>query len=62
MKNPYIINYIDHGEEYIKKNSSKKNKYIIFEYASNGDFYDYIEVTKKGLEEIYAKFIFKKKF
>ena len=60
LNNPYIINYIDHGEEYIKKNSSKKNKYIIFEYASNGDFYDYIEVTKKGLEEIYAKFIFKK--
>ena len=30
------------------------------EYASNGDFYDYIEATNNGLEEKYAKFIFQK--
>ena len=57
LNNPYIINLKDYGEEYLK---NSLEKYIILEYALNGDFYDYIYETKKGLEEIYAKFIFKK--
>ena len=60
LNNCYIINLINSGESLIKKNSNVKSQYIILEYASKGDFFDYIEATKKGLEERYAKFIFRK--
>ena len=60
LNNSYIINLINSGESLIKKNSNVKSQYIILEYASKGDFFDYIEATKKGLEERYAKFIFRK--
>ena len=58
LNSPYIINIINYGVEHIKNNLSEK--YIILEYASKGDFFDYIKATNNGLEEIYAKFIFKK--
>ena len=60
LNNPYIINLKNYGESQIKKNSKEINQYIIMEYASNGDFYDYIMAAQNGLEEKYAKFIFKK--
>ena len=60
LKNPYVINLISSGENQIKKNSTEKSQYLILEYASKGDFYDYIEATETGLERKYAKFIFRK--
>ena len=60
LNNPYIINLMNYGKENIKNSSSEKSDYIILEYALNGDIFDYIKATEKGLEEIYAKFIFKK--
>ena len=60
FNNPYIINLIKYGESQIKKNSKEKSQYIILEYASKGEFLNYIDATDKGLEEKYAKFIFGK--
>ena len=57
--NPYIINLIKYGESQIKKNSKEKSQYIILEYASKGELFNYIEESH-GLEEKYAKFIFRK--
>ena len=58
--NPYIINLIKYGESQIKKNSKEESQYIILEYASKGELFDYIEEADNGLEEEYAKIIFRK--
>ena len=63
LNNPYIINLITYGEGHIKKNkknSFEEKKYVVLEYALKGDIFDYINKANNGLEEIYAKFIFKK--
>ena len=61
LNNPYIINYIDSGEGPVKIGEEETdNQYIITEYASKGILFDYIINSKVGLEEIYAKVIFKK--
>ena len=61
LNNPYIINYIDSGEGPVKIGANTtKNQYIIMEHASKGILFDYIINSEVGLEEIYAKVIFKK--
>ena len=62
IKNPYIINLIDHGEVVIKSSQrpAEKKQYAVLEYASKGDLFDYIYYTINGLREKYAKLIFRK--
>ena len=62
LKNPYIINMIEHGEEEIKLKTKplKNRQYIILDYASNGDLFAYIKGNQKGLENKIAKLIFHK--
>ena len=62
INNPYIVNLIDSGESFIKIDSTpaENKQFAILEYASKGVLYDYILNTENGLEEKYAKFIFKK--
>jgi len=56
VNNPYIINMI---ESNISQNTKDK-KYIILEYASKGDLFDYISLINNGLKEKYCKVIFYK--
>ena len=62
INNPYIINLIDFGESLIKIESTKnENKqFAVLEYCSKGELYNYILNSENGLEEKYAKLIFKK--
>ena len=61
LNNPYIINYVDSGEGPVKIGTEiTENQYVIMEHASKGILFDYIINSKVGLEEIYAKVIFKK--
>ena len=62
LKNPFIINMIEHGEEEIKLKTKplKNRQYIILDYASNGDLFAYIKGNQKGLENKTAKLIFHK--
>ena len=48
--NPYIIKYIDSG-------NTKDEKYILFEFASKGELYKYIEMSGKGLSDQSCKLI-----
>ncbi len=61
INNPYIVNLIDFGEEFLdfKKNPGNK-QYAILEYASRGELFDFIKKTEIGLKEKYAKFLFRK--
>ena len=61
INNPYIVNLIDFGEEFLdfKKNPGNK-QYAILEYCSRGELFDFIEKTEFGLKEKYAKFLFRK--
>ena len=63
LNHPYIVNYIDFGEEDIILDSKekKKQKYIILEYVSKGELYEYIKANeKKGFEKETAQLIFYK--
>ena len=62
IKSPLIINIIDSGnEEIIRANKTKKKKqYLILEYASKGELYNYIGCPGIGLQEKYSKIIFSK--
>ena len=62
LKNPYIINIIDSGKELIKTEflSEENRQYIIMDYASKGDLYDYIDCNGRGFEKKTAKLIFHK--
>ena len=62
INNPYIINIIDSGnEEIIRANKPNENKqYLILEYASKGELYNYIGCPEIGLQEKYSKRIFSK--
>ncbi len=58
---PYIINLIEYGEGLVKINSKEESKqYIVLDYASKGELFDYIYSSQKGLNEKYAKLIFGK--
>ena len=61
LKNKNIINLIEYGEGLININSTEENKqYIILDYASKGELFNYIYSTSNGLKEKYAKLIFSK--
>ena len=58
---PYIVNIIDSGKELIKTEflSEEKRPYIIMEYASKGELFDYISYNGR-LRNKTAKLIFHK--
>ena len=60
--NPYIVNLIDSGNgEIIRANRPIVTKpYLILEYASKGELFNYIFCPKRGLQEKYSKIIFAK--
>ena len=62
LKNPYIINIIDSGEELIKTEflDKENRRYIIMDYAFKGELYEYISCIKRGFENKTAKLIFHK--
>ena len=53
---PYIINYIDYGEIPFQH----EKKYLILEYASKGELYNYIYYPSDLFNELYSKLIFQK--
>ena len=60
--NPNIVNIISSGEGLInRKNRPQKiNQYLVLEYASKGELFNYIYCAKSGLCERYSKVIFAK--
>lgn len=60
--NPYIVNIIDSGEGLvIRKNHTEKTcQFLVLEYASKGELFNYIYCAKSGLSELYSKVIFAK--
>ena len=62
LKNPYIINIIDSGKELIKADSvfEKNCQFIVMDYASKGELFDYISFIKTGLSIRAVKLIFHK--
>ena len=60
--NPYITNIIDSGEGLIlrKNHSQKVSQYLVLEYASKGELFNYIYCSKCGLSELHSKVIFTK--
>ena len=62
LKNPYIVNMIEHGEEEIKLKSKplENRQYIVLDYVSEGELFAYIYEIQKGLENKTAKLIFHK--
>ena len=59
---PYIVNLIEFGEGPIKivSKPAKIADYLVLEFASKGEIFNYIYCTRTGLREKYAKFIFYK--
>lgn len=62
--NPYIINIIENGEGVVKRLNKppSKHKYIILDYASKGNLFEYICYTNLSLDEDYCRLIFDKIF
>ena len=62
LHNPYIVNLVKFGEGPIKIASKPETnkQYLILEYASKGELFDYIFCSQKGLKEKYVKVVFKK--
>ena len=60
--NPYIVNLIDYGEGEIKRTNkvTSINKYLILDYASKGNLYEYIYYPDIGLKEEHSKLLFYK--
>ena len=60
--NPYITNIIGSGEGLIirKNHPQKVSQYLVLEYASKGELFNYIYFTKCGLSELHSKVIFAK--
>ena len=58
-KNQNIINIIENSN-LTSQLSTKHKNYIILEYASKGELYNYINYTGNGLKEKYCKVIFYK--
>ena len=62
INSPYILNLVDNGIGNVarKGNVFKEKQYIILEYASKGDLFNYILYPEQGLKKEYAKVIFTK--
>ena len=61
INNPYIVNLVDSGNEFLTIGENPGYKqYAILEYCSRGELFDFIEKTEFGLKEKYAKFLFRK--
>ena len=60
--NPYIVNIISSGEGLIirKNRPQKTSQYLVLEYASKGELFNYIYCAKSGLSELHSKVIFAK--
>ena len=58
--NPYIINIINSGEGLVirKDHPEQISQYLILEYASKGDLFNYIYCANKGLGERLSKLYF----
>ncbi len=62
LKNPFIVNLVQYGEGPVKTSSKPEtnNQYVVLEYASKGELFDYIYCSEKGLSEKHAKLVFYK--
>ena len=62
LKCPYLVNLIEFGEGPIKIGSkpTQTKQYLILDYASKGETFDYLVSAQRGLEERHAKLFFKK--
>jgi serine/threonine protein kinase len=62
LKNPFIVNLINYGKGPVKIKSKpeKNNQYVVLDYASKGEIFDYIYCADKGLSERHAKLVFHK--
>jgi serine/threonine protein kinase len=60
--NPYIVNIINSGEGLVKKKNHEDtiHQYLVLQYASKGELFDYIYHAKAGLSERHAKVVFAK--
>ncbi len=57
-----VISLIDANKGLVKKpnsNSLKQVDYIVFEYAQNGELFDYLYFPRKGLGEFFTRNLFK---
>ena len=56
------MNLIEYGEGPVKIGSNlvQTKQYLILDYASKGEIFDYMICVQKGLSERHAKFMFKK--
>ena len=61
---PYIINLYESGTGEVKRlnKPTSLHKYIILDYASKGNFFDYIFYPEQSLKEDYCRLIFYKIF
>ena len=59
---PYMINLIDSGNGPIVRTNkpTETKQYLVLEYGSKGELFNYIYFTQKGLQEKYSKVIFAK--
>ena len=62
VNNPNIVNIISSGEGVINRRNHplKTSQYLVLEYASKGELFNYIYCAKTGLCERYSKVIFAK--
>ena len=62
VNNPNIVNLISSGEGVIKRknHSDKINQYLVLQYASKGELFNYIYCARSGLCERHSKVIFAK--
>ena len=62
LNNPFIVNMVDSGEGLVirKGHPEKKAQYMILEYVSKGELYDYIFYLNSGLSERHCKVFFAK--
>ena len=62
LKCPYLVNLFEFGEGPIKIGSKpiQTRQYLILDYASKGETFDYLVSAQRGLIERHAKLFFKK--